>query len=94
MANAVTGNKIYVDTTGSVTTSRKLVKGILFTPAAINDQMVLREESTGPDALRLRGATANQTSFYDFSQCPLIFTNGIFIQTLTTGAVATIITGE
>ena len=92
MANAITGNKVYVATTGEITTSRTKIAYILFTPDAANDQLVLRETASGANCVSIRGATAKQTALYDFSNCPLVFNNGVYIQTLTSGATATLIT--
>lgn len=94
MANAVTGNKIYLDATGAVTTSRKKVAYIVFTPDASNDQLILRETSGGANCISVRGATAKDTMVLDFSARPIVFNNGIYVQTLTSGATATLITTE
>ena len=94
MANARLGNKIYVDATGAVSTQRTKVAYIVFTPDAANDQMILRETASGTDCIKVRSSTAKETHILDFSNAPLVFNNGIYVQTLTAGAVATLVTTE
>lgn len=92
MANSISTGKIYIDSTGEIATSQIKIAHILFTPDAANDQIILRETSSGSDVLKLRGATAKETLHYDFSNKPIVFENGLYVQTLSTGAVATVIT--
>lgn len=92
MANAVRGNKIYVDATGSLTTRRTKIAYILFTPDAANDEIALREASSDVDCFYLRAATAKNTMVIDLSNAPAVFNNGIYVQTLTSGAKAVLIT--
>lgn len=92
MANAVTGNKIYIDATGAVTTERTKVSYILFTPDAANDQLILRETSGGANCINIRASVAKETMTIDLSATPAVFNNGIYVQTLSTSATATLIT--
>jgi hypothetical protein len=92
VANATTAGKIYLETTGQATDRATKVSYILFTPAAASDQMVLRETSSGSNVLVIQGSEANKTMLFDFSFSPLYFNDGIYIQTLTSGAKATLIT--
>lgn len=92
MANSIRGNKIYVDSTGAITTQRVKVVYILFTPDAAHDELVLRETASDANTLYLRQDTAKETKMYDFSLNPLVFNNGLYIQTLTAGAKCVIIT--
>jgi hypothetical protein len=94
MANAIRGNKIYIDSTGSVTTTRTKVAHILFTPDAASDQMILRESSSDSDCFIIRGATAKETIHISMEQVPMVFSNGIYVQTLTSGAKAVIVTTQ
>lgn len=94
MANTQRGNKIFIDTTGEVTTKKTLVSYILFTPDAANDQLLLKEESGGADVFYIRQSTAKNTEMYDFSLKPLVFENGIYVQTITSGAKAVLITTQ
>lgn len=94
MANTRIGNKIYVDATGSLADSKIKVAGILFTPDATNDQLVLGESVSSSPCISLRSATAKTTLYFDFSSVPALFVNGLYVQTITSGATATIITTE
>ncbi len=92
MANTIVGNKIYIDSTGLVADTRQLVVHALFTPAAADDKVILRESSGGSDVLILQAATAKDTKHFSFELVPMLFTNGIYIQTITSGAKLTLIT--
>jgi hypothetical protein len=92
MANSRLGNKIYIEATGSIATVPIKVAYILFTPDAANDQLILRETSNGADCLILRAATVKDTRMFDFSRKPIVFQNGIYVQTLSSGAKAVLIT--
>lgn len=91
--NVRTGNKIFIDSTGvAVATGPVKVAYILFTPNAANDELLLRETSGGADCFYLRGATGKQTNIYRMAEIPLVFSNGIFVQTLTSGAKVVLVT--
>lgn len=92
MANARRGNKIYIDTTGAITADRTIVCHILFTTSLAEDQIVIRETSSDVDILVIKGATAKKTEQYSFEITPMVFNNGIYIQTLSAGATAVLIT--
>lgn len=92
MANARTGNKIFIDSTGSITDSSVKIAYIIFTPNSANDEFLLQETSSGASCLYFRAATAKDTKVYDFSRKPVVFNNGVYVQTLTLGAKAMIIT--
>jgi len=93
VANSRSGNIFYVDSTGELTTdsSIKLI-GILFTTDNANDALVLRESSGGTNKLSIKHVTADDTKFIDLSTTPILFARGIYVTTLTSGAVATLIT--
>lgn len=92
MANVVTTTKISVDTAGTVRVPNPPTKVtyIVFTPAATGDAMVLRETSGGADIMTVQAAVAEQTVVLDFSIKPILF-NGIHIQSIDSGAKATIV---
>ena len=93
MANSRSGNIFYVDTTGELTTDSSVkVIGILFTTNAANDALILRESVNGTNKLSIKHVTANDTKFIDLSTTPILFARGIYVNTLTASAVATIIT--
>lgn len=92
MANSIHGNKVYIDATGTVTTDRVRVTHILFTPDAANDTLTLQDTSGGDSTFTIRGSTAKNTVIFDFSSNPLVFNNGIIVQTLSTSATALLVT--
>ncbi len=92
MANSIVGNKIYIDSTGLVTEDRQLVVHALFTPAAADDKVILRETSSGSDVIILQCATAKDTKHFSFELIPMLFGNGIYVQTITSGAKLTLVT--
>lgn len=94
MANVRLGNKVYVDSTGAAVESRVMVAYILFTANTALDEMVIKETSDGDPILYLRAATAKNTMMFDFSRKPLVFENGIYIATITSGAKATFVTTQ
>jgi hypothetical protein len=92
MANSRTGNKLYVDTgSAQVTTSPTVVVGIFFTPSASNDAIILQDTSSSGTSLKVQWNTAKQTQFFNLTDCPLMFANGIYVASVDTGAVATLI---
>lgn len=95
MANAKTGPNIYVDTASDqLTTDRTKVAYIMFTPSAANDQIVLRSSSSSSNILVIQSAVAKETKVIDLSRRPMVFPNGIYVQTLSSGASATIVTTQ
>lgn len=92
MANVIRANKILVDTTGLVTSQKTKIAYVLFTPNAANDEFAIRETENDVDIFYIRGATAKQTQIYRFEEVPMVFGNGIWIETLTSGAKAILIT--
>lgn len=90
--NARVGNKIFIDSTGEVTTSQVKVAYILFTPNSANDELTLRETASGADCFYLRGAVAKQTTIFRLGEAPAVFVNGLYVQTLTSGAKAVLVT--
>lgn len=94
MANATTANKIWIDSTGLITTAKKKVAYILFTPDAAEDQLILRETQNGANCISIRGATAKDTMIFDFSAKPIVFGTGMWVSTLSSNATATVITTE
>lgn len=92
MANVIRANKILIDSTGLVTSTRTKVAYILFTPNAANDELAIRETASDSDCFYIRGVTAKQTEIYRLAETPLVFGNGIYVQTLTSGAKAVLIT--
>ena len=95
MANARVGNTIHIDSTGSVTTDRNTrVVGIFFTPDANNDEVMLYETSGGPMKLHLRSSVGKLSQFYRLVDMPIIFGNGIYVGTITSGAHVCLIVSQ
>lgn len=92
--NTQNGNTFYVDTASSVLTSNKNIKvvGIVFTSNGAGDNMVLRDGSvSGAIKLSVKNGAADDSQQLEFEIKPMLFPNGIYVDTLDTGAVATII---
>lgn len=94
MANSHTSNKFHIDSTGSLTTKRQQISYILFTPNASGDTLALKETSAGDVVFTAKGAVAHATQYLDFSRRPLVFGNGVYVSTITSGATAVIVTTE
>jgi hypothetical protein len=93
MANVRNSNSIYVDATGSLNTDPIKVAYIIFTPDSANDQLILKSfDNSGNIKFNIRGATAKESMFFDFSATPLHFPQGIYVSTLSSNATAVIIT--
>ncbi len=92
MANTIRGNKILIDSTGEVTTTRTKVVYILFTPNTAFDELVLRETASDADCFYIRQAVAKETKLYRLPEAAAVFNNGLYVQTLTSGAKAVLIT--
>ena len=93
MANVLQSNSVYVDSTGALTTKKTKVAYIIFTPDAANDAITLRDGDGAGDPLKLtlKGATAKQSTLFDFSNKPLLFQDGIYCSAITASATATLI---
>ncbi len=97
MANTRTGNTVFIDAEGAaiVGTNQPIkVAYILFTPDTASDQMILRETENGANKIHVRAKDAKNTMQFDFALKPLVFANGIFVDTLTTGATAVLVTTQ
>lgn len=93
MANAQNGNSFYVDSTGSLTeiTNRK-VSLIIFTANASNDVLILKDgDTSGPIKMKIQNATAKESKWIRIVPA-ILFPNGIFVDTITASATATIVT--
>lgn len=91
MANKKTGNVWHIDSTGALDTKKTLVSSIIFSPAAADDILVLRTSSTGSDVITLQAATAKQSILFTLQLTPIVFPNGVYVQTITTGAKAMLV---
>ncbi len=93
MANVEIANTWYVDATGQLTTNKNtLVAGIVLTSNGAGDVIILKESSSSGTKVKVAAQAANQTVHLDLSDAPMVFANGIYVDTLTASAVATLIT--
>jgi len=93
MANVQNSNSIYVDATGSITTNPIKITSIVFTPDSANDQLILKNfDNSGDIKVNIRGATAKDSMFFDFSTCPIHFPRGVYVSTLSSNATAFLVT--
>lgn len=94
MANAVNSNTVYVDSTGdiSIGTDKNIkVSYIVVTATGASAVLVLEDnQTTDVKKLDLRVATDGESKIFDFSSKPLVFPNGINVETLT-NAIATLV---
>lgn len=91
MANVRQGNIWYIDSTGAAGTQRQIILKILVTPTSANSIVVLRETSSGANKMDLRAATNGQTAEFDFTDYPVVFGDGIYVQTLTNAVVMIVV---
>lgn len=93
MANARSGNVIYIDSSGSVTDEKGLrVAHIIFTTSGANDAIEIRDSSSGTTKFYAKHVTANDTKHFSLDTIPIYFANGIYVQSLSSGAKAILIT--
>lgn len=64
----------------------------MFTPAASGDSAVLSETETGDDVFVVAGAVAHESKLYRFEYASLTFGNGIYVQSITSGAKLLLVT--
>lgn len=95
MANTTSGNVIYVDSTGNLTTdTNKRIAYVSVTATAANGRIVIREtNNSNPIKLDLRVVTSGTTQVFDFSRKPIVFTTGINVGTLSNAVASIILTG-
>lgn len=102
MANVRNANTFYVDSaaadTDPGTTGNLAVKNIRLVALTIsatggNSDLILKDVTTGATKLDVREATNGETDYYDFSNAPIVFPNGI-APTTVSNVVATLIIQE
>lgn len=94
MANSFNGGRIHIDTASEqvVATDRRVkIAYILFVPDANEDQIVLRESSTGDVVFKLSSANAKESKLMDFARDPIVM-NGVYVDTVSTNAIAILYT--
>jgi hypothetical protein len=94
MANTVQSGSIYIDTNSAQVYSKPArVAYIIYTSSAAGDTLTLRDGDAGTDPLKItiKNPTNTNTIFFDFSKVPLRFQDGIYVSTLSTSSIATLI---
>lgn len=87
MANVVTGNSIYLDSTGTPLSTKARVFKLILTPTSANGILIL---TSGTMKVDVRAATSGESKVVDFGEHPLLFESGITVDTIT-NANATLI---
>lgn len=92
MANVRQANTWYVDTTGSLSTKKnEKIAYIILSTNAGGDSITLRESASGGNKLTFKHSITNDSKVFDFSEVPLVFSQGIYVQALSASATATIV---
>lgn len=104
MANVRSGNSFYVDSASSANSSQSyiaqtqtLVTEIVFTSNATGDALVICDvapgttPAQGANKITVKNNLANDTKVLRFYDTPVLFPNGIWIASISSGAVATLI---
>lgn len=91
MANKRSGNTIYIDSTGTLSTEKALkIASIIFTPTAADGSITLVDALTDDTKIHVAGAVANDSKHIVLEKEAALFANGIKVSVLT-NAVATLI---
>jgi len=87
MANAVNGNTIKIDSTGTISiTGKNIIVTCLIVTATANAAIFELEDSDGVtdvDKIRVAVDIANKTESLDLTAGPIVFPNGIKVKTVT-----------
>jgi hypothetical protein len=87
LANKKTTGTWYIDATGALTTEKnQKVSYVIITAGGGVATVELQESDTGSNKYTFKNANSNSTQVLDFSSKPLVFSQGIFVKTLTSGA--------
>lgn len=94
MANVRSSNTFLIDgTTPTLAISNIKVSYIVLTATGANAILILSDVTTANKKIELRVATSGTTEYFDFSENPLVFPNGVNPSTVT-NAVATLVIME
>lgn len=93
MANNHTSGTIYVDSTGTLVSSKVKVAYIMFNASAAGDSVTLRDGTSATDPIKfiISGDTTRKTFLLDFSNKPVVFQNGIHCSAINAGSYATLV---
>lgn len=95
MANIRNSNTAYVDSGSSLIVPDANVKlaYVIFTSSSAGDSIVLRDGgSSGALKLKIKNGVATDSRTHRFDAVPMVFPNGIYVDTISSGATATLIT--
>jgi hypothetical protein len=90
MANLRRSNSWFVDATGLLSSDSAQVAQIILTSSGAGDTLLLSDGSTSYDKISLKATAANSSYSFSFSP-PIIFQSGIYVETLSAGAKATLV---
>lgn len=77
MANARNGNQLFIDSTGAGTTTRTVLKAIVYTPNASGDVITLTDGNGGTEKFSYKLASAETKQLK--LDPPILFNNGIYV---------------
>lgn len=91
MANVRNANTFYIDTAAADTnpdttgnlSGNYLVTGIFITASSASATIILKDVTTGDLKINLQEASSGETHYYDLSDNPMHFPNGISPSTVT-----------
>lgn len=87
----MSGNSVFIDSSGEVNNTPINVLSIVITATSANAVLVLEDTQTGSKKLDLRVADSGASQKFSFEHAAIYFTGGITVTTVT-NAVATIVT--
>ncbi len=91
MANTQFPSHFYVDTAGELFATGPIkITRIIYLATASNDELVIRESASGPNAVRLKGSSAHDLIEVDLSETNVVLHNGVYVQTISAGSSAQI----
>lgn len=93
MANVQNSNTIYVDSTGDIISTRTQLIGLIVSSSGTTGNVIIREKGQSANKLNV-SVLANTTEFLDLSRTPVIFNEGINVNTLDATLTATLIIRE
>lgn len=94
MANTFYSGTIFIDSTGALTARRVKIAYIVFSSANTNDVLEIRDGDGAGDPIKFHchAPTGNSTQYFDFSNVPILFQDGVYCSVISTGAQATLYT--
>lgn len=93
LANEITTNTIHIDTGSSVLTDFPTsVLAIVMTATGGDATFILQENDTAKETkMTLLQQATDSSTFIDLTAIPIMFTNGVYVSTVTAGGRITLI---